>query len=246
MQEGYYYPWKSTIAPLNGEDAYLDLVRKHVSLQKDILDVGCGHGEVALELAPSCRSVLAYDRVLPYIQLAQDAAKQKDIHNIKFLYADSSAKVHDRPTIPSESNSFDLIISRRGPLHWIEDARRVVRKGAVLIQLNPMETPAPSWNNELPLALRRDDNGKESIRRSVERRLSLGRLELHSCWTFDVPETFSDVEQFYLFLTWGYAADETAAFSDVWSELEGIFAKHARRDGLVVRHRRFLWKALIE
>jgi mannose-6-phosphate isomerase-like protein (cupin superfamily) len=40
-----------------------------------VLDVGCGHGEVALELAPLCRSILAYDRVQPYIQLAKDAAR---------------------------------------------------------------------------------------------------------------------------------------------------------------------------
>jgi hypothetical protein len=27
LQHGYYYPWRSTVAPFNGEDTYLDLGR---------------------------------------------------------------------------------------------------------------------------------------------------------------------------------------------------------------------------
>ena len=60
---GYYYPWRSRLGAWNGEDAYLALVRAHLRPDADLLDVACGHGEVTLDLAPLCRSVLGYDRI---------------------------------------------------------------------------------------------------------------------------------------------------------------------------------------
>ena len=53
-------------------------------------------------------------------------------------------------------DSFDLLISRRGDLNWIEDAKRIGRPGSVLLQLNPLQDPVgmPLWNDELPTHLR--------------------------------------------------------------------------------------------
>ena len=91
MQQGYHYPWRSTIADGNGEDAYAELARQHISPDKEVLDVGCGHGEFTLTLAPPCRSIVAYDRVLSYIQLASRAARKADIGNVLFVCADPAA-----------------------------------------------------------------------------------------------------------------------------------------------------------
>lgn len=48
IQDGYYYPWAAQLAPWNGEDNYLELVHQHLRPELDVLDVACGHGEVAL------------------------------------------------------------------------------------------------------------------------------------------------------------------------------------------------------
>ena len=77
LQDGYYYPWKSKVAAQNGEDAYLELVHQYLSPEKDVLDVGCGHGEVALTLSPHCRSIFAYDRVEKFIQIADENAQKE-------------------------------------------------------------------------------------------------------------------------------------------------------------------------
>lgn len=251
MQAGYSYPWQSKLAPDNGEDTYLRLVHEHLRPDIDVLDVGCGHGEVPLALAPFVRTIFAYDRVPSYIEMAQSAATERAITNATFLCYDSSANdssadAHATPHIPADDNSFDLLISRRGPLHWLEDARRVARPGAVIIQLNPMYPPPPTWNDRLPVPLRRPVPGPSTMRDAVERRLANGRLALHSCWTFEVPEYFPDTEQLYLFLSWGYAPEEVPSFAEVRPLLADIFAEHGTADGLPLRHSRLLWKAIVD
>lgn len=253
LQRGYYYPWQSRVAPRNGEDAYLALLGEHLAPDKDVLDIGCGHGTVALDIAPRCRSVLAYDRVPSYIALAREEARRRGAGNVAFVCAGSAPEVNGgRARIPAGDGSFDVLTSRRGPLHWIEDARRVARPGAVLIQLNPDEVPAP-WDAELPAELRQTPPGSPpqdpavfAMRPAVDRRLASAGLHLRSCWTFDVPEYFADPEQLYVRLTFGRTADEAPAYDTVREQLEGLFARHATRQGLVLRHRRFLWMAVVE
>ena len=246
LQEGYYYPWKSQVAPLNGEDAYLELVRKHLNQEKDVLDIGCGHGEVALSMAAFCRSILAYDRVESYIQIAQKAARQAEIENVTYLWEDSSAKANQGEVrIPAEESAFDVLISRRGPLHWIADARRVARPGAVMIQLNPLETPIPSWAEGLPEPLR-SATGIEyeyGMLNSVKYQLAQAGLELHSAWIYDVPEFFDDPRELYIRLVWGYLPNEVPAWADLKPVFQKVFAEHAWPQGLPLRHTRLLWMA---
>lgn len=252
MQRGYYYPWRSTLPPFNGEDVYLDLVRHHLSPETTVLDVACGHGEVALEIAPLCREVVAYDRVPSYIELAQQSTRERGIENVTFICADSSAEANGgRARLPAEADSFDLLISRRGPLHWIEDVPRVARKGAVLLQLNPMNVDVPAWNDELPERLRMPVAApvayldRSAIRMAVERHLTVAGLCLDSCWSFEVPEVVPDALQLYRWRTWGHTSDEVPLFEEVHAALEGIVARHAGPDGLAIPFGRFLWKAVV-
>jgi len=247
-QDGYYYPWNSQVAPLNGETAFLDLVHQHLARNLDLLDVGCGHGGVALELAPYCRSILAYDRVESYIQIAQKNARKIGVDNLRYLCIDSSLlKNEGVAKIPAEADSFDMMISRRGPLHWLEDAKRVGRSGAILIQLNPLETPIPSWADLLPEPLRSASGiaYQYGMLNSVKRRLELGGIELHSAWTYDVPEYFSDPKELYKRLTWGYIPQEVPTWEKVTPIFTEIYQQFAGPDGLSLRHTRLLWKAVV-
>ena len=248
LQEGYYYPWKSQVAPLNGEDAYLELVRKHLNQEKDVLDVGCGHGEVALSLAPFCRSILAYDRVESFIKIAERAAHRAEAENITYLWNDSSADANQGiARIPAEDDSFDVLISRRGPLHWITDARRVARPGALLIQLNPLETPIPPWAERLPEPLRAA-TGIEyqyGMLNTVKHQLAEAGLQLHSAWIYDVPEFFDDPRELYIRLVWGYLPGEVPSWGEMKPLFTEIFAEYAWPQGLALRHTRLLWMAMV-
>src|SRR5262245_1898292 len=85
LQRGYYYPWKSRLPAFNGEDVFLTLLHDIITPEKDVLEAGCGHGELALQVAASCRTLLAYDRIPAYIHLAQAAQAQRSISNVTFI-----------------------------------------------------------------------------------------------------------------------------------------------------------------
>jgi SAM-dependent methyltransferase len=248
VQPGYYYPWKSVVGGRNGEDAFIDLVRSHLRPDACVLEVGCGHGDLALELAPHCQQIIAYDRVPAYIEIAQGNMARKNIRNIEFICFDTGAA--DAVNLPVLDQSVDMIVGRRAPLHWIEDARRVCRPGAVLLQLCPMEEPIPAWSSKLPHKLHYENSGRHtghgSIHQSVENRLHQAGLTLHSGWSFDVPEIFSDQQEFYRMLTWGLPASEVSSFEDLAPRIEHIYARYGDADGMTLRHCRFLWQAFIK
>jgi SAM-dependent methyltransferase len=185
--------------------------------------------------------------VAAYIQLAQESARQRGVGNVRFIHADSSSEANGgKPRLPAEALSFDLLISRRGPVNWIEDARRVARPGAVLIQLNPEVGPPPSWNDELPQPLRLPPPPDWTMRAVILSKLEAGGLSLHSSWSFDVPETFPNPEELYIHLAWGFAPGEVPAYREVHRELEAVFHRHASSLGLDLRFRCFLWKAVVD
>lgn len=246
-QGGYYYPWRSTLPAWHGEDAYLELVRRHVGPDTDLLDVACGHGEISLKIAPQAKSVLGYDRAAAWIELARRTARERGVTNVTFVWYDSSPTANGgQARIPADDASFDVLICSKGPFHWIEDARRVARPGAVLLMLVPDAEPITPWHGLLPEPLRwKDAPDPHWARPAIEQRLAAGRLSLHSWWGFDVPETFPDPEQLYAWLAWGYLSDEVPSFTEVRPALERVFAEHGDAEGVAIRHRRYLWKAIV-
>ncbi len=192
MQEGYYYPWRSELPARHGEDTYLEIVHEHLHPDVDVLDAACGHGPVALEIAPRCRSVLGYDRTAPWIGMAERAARERGIANASFVVHDSSPGANDGAArVPAPDDFFDLLICSKGPFHWIEDSPRVARPGATLLMLVPDADPPTPWRELLPESLRWDEpRDPHWARPTLERRLAAVGLELHSWWSFDVPEIF--------------------------------------------------------
>ena len=141
-----------------------------------------------------------------------------------------------------------MLISRREPLHWLEDSRRVARPGAVIIQLNPLETPIPYWAEHLPEPLRSAAgiDYEFGMLNSVKYGLKVSGLVLLSAWTYDVPEIFNDPYQVYIRLTWGYIPDEVPSWNETRLLVENIFTEYAGPAGLIMRHTRLLWKAVVD
>lgn len=248
-QGGYFYPWKSSVAPGNGEDAYAALVEASLQPDATVLEAGCGHGPDIPRFAPKAGRYVAYDAVAEFIDIARLAADERGVTNVELAVANSAPQHNGgRARLPVPDGSVDLIISRRGPTNFILDARRAVRPGGALIQLNPVDLTAP-WFEALPAALPvpaafREAGGFEAIAGRIADRLAEGGLALHSAWTFDVPEILAEPDDLYAFLTW--LADDPPPPQAVGADLERLFRDFAGPEGLELRHRRYLWKAVVD
>lgn len=248
QQGGYFYPWRSTLGPGNGEDAYSRLVEDHLSPDKVVLDAGCGHGTDMLEFAPKARRFIGYDAVEAFITIARRRAAQAGLTNVELVLANSSARLNGGAAhVPVEDQTLDLIISRRGPTNWIADARRVCRPGARLIQLNPLPGPKVLWNAELPENLRLADNpsnpSRPELTLEIEAALANAGLRLDEGRVFDVPEVFSEPEELYRVLTFMRFEPETPSWEAARTPLERLFDRHGQID---LRQRRFLWTAVVD
>ena len=245
LQDGYFYPWKSTLSPLNGEDEYVQMVRHLLTPDMTVLEVGCGHGELPIQFAPLCKWMVAYDRTTAYVEMARKTAVSRHIPNLSIIQADALSTLLASPDLPAHARQFDMIISRRGPLNWVENVRMVAKPGTILFVLNPKESPLPVWNDRLPEPLRLANPRTYSRQQSVERRLGLAGLALHSAWSFDVPEFFATPQDLYDKLSWGYTPDEVPTFTAVSPILTQIFTEFATGQGLTVPHGRFMWQAIL-
>ena len=248
QQGGYFYPWRSALGDGNGEDAYTQLVEAHLSLEKVLLDAGCGHGADMLAFAPKVRRFIGYDAVESFIAIARRGAAEIGLANVELVLTNSSPRHNGGVArIPATERTLDLIVSRRGPTNWIADARRVCRPGARLIQLNPLPSPEPAWDRELPEALRMAENlanpGHPDLAAEIEAALAAADLRLEEGQVFDAPEVFSAPEDLYRYLTFMRFEPDTPSWDAARPQLEQLLARHSPID---VRQRRFLWTAVVD
>ena len=247
-QGGYFYPWRSALGEGNGEAAYTLRVEAHLSPDTVVLDAGCGHGTDMLAFAPKVRRFIGYDAVESFIAIARRSAAEAGLANVELVLCNSSPRLNGGVAhVPTIDHTLDLIISRRGPTNWIADARRACRPGARLIQLNPLPSPEPPWNGELPRALQMAEHpanpGRPDLAAEIEAALAAAKLRLEEAQVFDVPEVFSEPEDLYRYLTFMRFEPGTPSWDAARPHLEHLLARHGRIDA---RQRRFLWTAVVD
>lgn len=256
QQQGYFYPGRRTLPMWHGEDNFRELVFAHLTPEMDVLEVACAQGDLALEMAPRCRSVLGYDATPGYIDLARQECAQRGITNATFIAHNSRGRYNGgQPRVPTADHSIDLWVNRKGPFHPIADAPRVCRPGAVLLTLVagggvPGGGGGPSpWNALLPEVLRFPDmpgraDPNWAYHGTVENLAEAG-LRLHSWWDIDVPVYIPDPYEYYVGLTWPFMQDEVPPYEEVRPAFEHIFQEFAGPQGLEQRWQRSIWKAVI-
>ncbi len=81
--------WNSPDANHGPSPALLDLARAESLSDRNVLDVGCGEGRLALAIAPDARWVIGLDRDPDAIAQAASAAKERGIVNVEFRVGDA-------------------------------------------------------------------------------------------------------------------------------------------------------------
>jgi SAM-dependent methyltransferase len=114
----------------NGEAEFADMAKHTAQMFPNVLDVGCADGRFTLELAAHARSITGIDLSERMIHFAKEGVTASLSH-AQFVIGDARR-------MPFASDSFDLVISRRGPVSipaFLDEAIRVVRPGGAIMEI---------------------------------------------------------------------------------------------------------------
>jgi SAM-dependent methyltransferase len=251
-ERGFAHRWQSSVSAGNGEDAFIALVEQYLRPDCDVLDLGCGHGELTLILAARCRSIIGIEREPGYLELAKELAAEQNITNARF-FQENLAGIGDEDRvfagIPLVDDSIDLFVNRRGPLlqRYLDEALRVARPGAVIVGLHPTgNTSAPTWHDQLPepyqkvfMALSFD-----KVSGWVVDPLRAAGISDYSVWWMDVPEFLRNPFELYVRLG-GSQTSDAPEYQSIEPQFVEIFKRYSTADGIILRHQRLLWQAYL-
>lgn len=238
-ERGFVHAWHSAVAPGNGEDYFVDRLSELLGPDDVVLDLGCGHGELALDLAGRCDVVIGMDRDPRVLGLARELAAERGVANALFVEFDFRAGAAPAD-LPVADGSVTAIVNRRGPTadKWLGWVRSAARPGCTALVMHPAGgPPAPRWSIELPAELR-DSFGEvpyDEVRSWVERPLAAEGITDYRLWWFDVPEWFTTAGDLHARLAG--TADPPAARL---AELREIIARYGDTNGLALRHQRLV------
>ncbi len=117
------------------------------------LDIGCGSGHVAFQLAPLVRSVVACDLSDAMLAVVAEEAARRGLANVTACRAPADA-------LPFYPASFDVVVTRFSAHHWTDaraglaELRRVLRPGGLAVVIDAFAPPAPlldTWLQVLEL-----------------------------------------------------------------------------------------------
>jgi ubiquinone/menaquinone biosynthesis C-methylase UbiE len=106
----------------------------------NVLDLGCGGGHVSFTVAPHVGEVVAYDLSAEMLAAVAAEAAKRGIANL----LTRRGKVE---SLPFESGTFDLVLSRFSAHHWhdwkagLKEARRVLRADGRAVFVDASERP---------------------------------------------------------------------------------------------------------
>ncbi len=240
---GFTHSWSSVVADGNGEDFFLELVADYFGPERDVLDVGCGHGELTMLAAERCRSAVGVERVADYIALARELAAERGERNVRFECAELAGPSDDHAggRLPLPDGSVDLVIDRRGPSiqRFIDDLYRVARPGTVIVGMHPAGgPPAPEWVDEVPAFKHRFDAvPRDIVEKWVTQPAKERGIDSYRLWWIDVPESLPSPRALYDRLK----DPTTPPFSQLGSDLTTVFQRYTGSGGVRLRHQRLVF-----
>lgn len=155
------------------------------------LDIGCGDGKFAFEIADQFSEIIGLDSSKELIAIAQQKMENLNVKNISFIFGDASKT-------PFEDRSFDIIFNRRGPSFYAEYSR-LLKYGGYYIEIGIGEQDAM----ELKKTFGRGQNfGTWDTSRLTADKLEFQRLGLELIWleNYTYSEQYQSIAEFEIFL----------------------------------------------
>lgn len=135
-------------SPIRDVDAYhytRERTRSYLKATDTVLELGCGTGSTALELAPSVQKITATDISGGMIDIARGKAREAGIGNARFLTAAATDAMPD-------DGPYDVVLAHNlwhlvpGTEVAIEKVRGMVQPGGLFISKTPcLAQPGLGW-----------------------------------------------------------------------------------------------------
>lgn len=179
----------------------LDVLRKNPKLR--LLDVGCGSGAIAIELARLAPEgqITGIDISGAVLESARVQAESQGLQNISFVEGDAC-------DLPFEDATFDLVCTHQAVAHFqdhlkaIKEMKRITKKGGHIC-MREGDLSTAKFGSEYPILeecfkviaeVHRLSGGTLNTGRRLKAwamRAGIPRcsiVETHSAWTYDTPE----------------------------------------------------------
>lgn len=192
------------------------------------LDVGCGDGIFAFDLANKFYEIVGIDSSKELLSIAENKKLELGVKNVSFVYGDASS-------MPFQGGTFDIIINRRGPSFYDEYAR-LLKNGGYYIEIGIGENDAKSLKQIFGRGQNYGEWQKSRLKTDTKEFKKLG-LNIVFAKDFMYLELYTSQEQFQLFLE-GVPIFEDFNASKDDSFLQEYYSKHTKVGQVVLdRHR---------
>lgn len=232
---GYKCNYKEEFENENGENEFSILVKKYLKDYPIALDIGCADGTFALELSKYAKHITAIDLSPVMIETAKKSMAKS---NVEFIVADAKC-------LPFSDHSFDLVISRRGPVsapRFFEEAVRVTKPGGLIIEITIGEKDAVELKQVFNRGQGYDNIGKSrymEIRNKIESNNStrIKRMSEFFCSAF-----YPSIEDIILLLSSTPIIDDFDMKKDK-DFLKKVQQKYMTEKGIYRTYHRLIWVA---
>lgn len=228
----YTYPWHSTLTVPNGESIFDKEVMDKIQ-NKKVLDVGCGHGEFALNCSAVAKEVIGFDITDRFIDKANENKKS----NLSFVVGNS------KHGLPFKQEEFDCAYIRKGPTSAYLLLHQVVKKGGIVLGLHPGDDSGRELPMLFPNLFTRNNTG---TLHAIKQRLQASKFSDFQIETFNSIEYLhspTDVIRLCCFgqtqIVYDFIFDNCIHFIDK------IFQDNAVTEGLPITSERHIVRAII-
>ncbi|BFT72847.1 class I SAM-dependent methyltransferase [Paenibacillus sp. P36] len=121
----YRYPWKSQFEEPRAEIIFGNKIAANLNYGR-LLDVGCGHGDFALQFGLDAREIVGIDVLEGFIDKGN---LSKTLGNINFMVTDGNGH------LPFPDDYFDVAYTKKGPRDWYHEGNRIVKPGGMIMAL---------------------------------------------------------------------------------------------------------------